>query len=64
MKFNLGVSGDKRNISFNLNAEKEEGEADFFEGIKEALEEKKIEKDAKKLLEVDDDDIIEVDDEE
>jgi len=33
MKFNLGVSGDKRNISFNLNAEKEEGEADFFEEI-------------------------------
>lgn len=63
MKFNLGVSGDKRNISFNLNAEKEEGEADFFEGIKEALEEKKIEKDTKKLLEVDDD-IIEVNDEE
>lgn len=63
MKFNLGVSGNKRNISFNLNAEKEEGETDFFEGIREALEEKKIEKDAKKLLEVDDD-IIEVDDEE
>ena len=63
MKFNLGVSGDKRNISFNLNAEKEEGEADFFEGIRDALEEKKIEKDAKKLLDVDDD-IIEVDDEE
>lgn len=63
MKFNLGVSGDKRNISFNLNAEKEEGEADFFEGIKEALEDKKIERDMKRLS-VDDDDIIEVDDEE
>lgn len=63
MKFNLGVSGDKRNISFNLNAEKEEGEADFFEGIKEAFEDKKIERDAKKLLEVDDD-IIEIDNEE
>ena len=63
MKFNLGVSGDKRNISFNLNAEKEEGEADFFEGIKEALEDKKIERDAKRLC-VDDDNIIEVDDEE
>lgn len=63
MKFNLGVSGDKRNISFNLNAEKEEGEADFFEGIKEALEDKKIERDVKRLS-VDDDDIIEVDDEE
>ena len=63
MKFNLGVSGDKRNISFNLNAEKEEGEADFFEGIKEALEDKKIERDVKRLC-VDDDNIIEVDDEE
>lgn len=62
MKFNLGVSGDKRNISFNLNAEKEEGEADFFEDIRKALEDQKL-LSAKHLLEVDDD-IIEVDDEE
>ena len=63
MKFNLGVSGNKRSINFNLNAEKEEGEQDFFEGLKEALEDNKIERDAKRLT-VDDEEFIEVDDEE
>lgn len=61
MKFNFGISGDKRNISFNLNAEKEEGESDFFEDFKNAIEDKKIDKEYKRLS-IDDD--IEVIDEE
>lgn len=51
MKFHLGVDADKRNIGVSLNMKKEDGELDFFEGIANALEDKK-------LLEAEEDDDI------
>ena len=56
MKFKLGVEADKRNIGLSLQAEKEEGESDFFENLSKALEDKKSDKEIIDV--VDDEDII------